>query len=94
MPKMITVNTGAGLLFTGPGFYYGSRLTASGAANAQARIRDGTDASATPIVDSLRTATNTSRGRQFTHGVKLSTGLYAELVGAVGRLTVWYEDET
>lgn len=78
--------------FTGRGWYWGCRVTGDGTNAGRVIIRDNPAASGT-VVDELRVASTESVGGMYSNPVRLYEGLHID-VTTVGRVMVWFQDET
>lgn len=78
--------------FTGRGWYWGCRLTGDGTNPPSVIVRDNPAAAGT-VIDNLRCGATETVGEMFPNPVRLYEGLHID-VTTVGRVTVWFQDET
>jgi len=84
LAKRVVVDT---IVLSGPGRYYGARLSATAAANLLAY--DGLSAAGV-LIDKSKVAANKSNGEQLEHPIHVKTGIFIDLAGSGFSGTVWY----
>lgn len=82
--------TDDGAILAAKGWYYGARLTATGAAAGHVVVYDNASAASGTVIDELDVGTAGSSGEQFTHPIPVNNGIYLD-VTTPGRVVVWYQ---